>query len=96
VYGAILNRAGTEHTELRSQSVEDVLGVRVIDVVPEDASVRRAAAYKTPCVLKYPGTDASRAFKRIAVQMCGVEYEEGSERTKEEGFVDRLARAVFR
>jgi septum site-determining protein MinD len=96
VYGAILNRAGTEHTELRSQSVEDVLGVRVIDVVPEDANVRRAAAYKTPCVLKYPSSDATRAFKRIGAQMCGVEYEEESDGTKEEGFVDRLARAVFR
>lgn len=96
VYGAILNRAGLEHTELRSQSVEDVLGVRVIDVVPEDASVRRAAAYKTPCVLKYPSTDATRAFKRIAAQMCGVEYEEESDKAKEESFVDRLARAVFR
>ncbi|WP_321506736.1 cell division ATPase MinD [uncultured Methanoregula sp.] len=96
VYGAILNRAGSEHTELRSQSVEDVLGVRVIDVVPEDASVRRAAAYKMPCVLKYPNTDASRAFRRIAAGICGIEYEDKELRHKEEGFVDRLARAVFR
>jgi septum site-determining protein MinD len=96
VYGAILNRAGQEHTELRSHSVEDVLGVRVVDVVPEDASVRKAAAYKTPCVLKYPNTDASRAFKRIAAQMSGVEYEEQALEPKQEGFVDRLARAVFR
>ena len=96
VYGAILNRAGQEHTELRSQIVEDVLGVRVVDVVPEDANVRRAAAYKTPCVLKYPGSDASRAFKRIAAQMSGVEYEDDSGEPRQEGFVDRLARAVFR
>ena len=48
VYGAILNRAGMENTELRRHSVEDVLGVRVIDMIPEDANVRRAAAYKTP------------------------------------------------
>ncbi|RPI39919.1 MAG: septum site-determining protein MinD, partial [Methanoregulaceae archaeon] len=68
----------------------------VIDVVPEDANVRRAAAYKSPCVLKYPGTDASRAFKRIAAQMSGVEYEEDAGELKQEGFVDRLARAVFR
>jgi septum site-determining protein MinD len=68
----------------------------VIDVVPEDASVRRAAAYKTPCVLKYPSTDATRAFKRIAAQMCGVEYEEEPDKPKDESFVDRLARAVFR
>lgn len=96
VYGAILNRAGQEHTELRSQSVEDVLGVRVIDVVPEDASVRRAAAYKSPCVLKYPNADASRAFKRIAAQISGVEYKDNGGGKKAESFVDRLARSVFR
>jgi septum site-determining protein MinD len=96
VYGAILNRAGLEHTELRSQSVEEVLGVRVIDVVPEDANVRRAAAYKSPCILKYPGTPATRAFKRIAAQMAGADYDEISEEANHESFVDRLARAVFR
>ena len=96
VYGAILNRAGHEHTELRSHSVEDVLGVRVIDVVPEDASVRRAAAYKSPCVLKYPHTPATKAFRRIAARMAGAEYDETDEDTSQESFVDRLARAVFR
>jgi septum site-determining protein MinD len=64
VYGAILNRAGMENTELRRHSVEDVLGVRVIDMIPEDANVRRAAAYKTPVVIKYPTSGASRAFRR--------------------------------
>jgi len=64
--GAILNRAGQEHTELRSQSVEDVLGVRVVDVVPEDASVRRAAALQVSLraeVSQYschPGLQADR------------------------------------
>ena len=96
VYGAILNRAGLEHTEIRSHSVEDVLGVRVIDVVPEDANVRRAAAYKNPCVLKYPKTDASRSFRRIAAQISGVVYEDSIGEPKAESFVDRLARSVFR
>lgn len=96
VYGAILNRAGMEHTELRSQSVEDVLGVPVIGVVPEDANVRRSAAYKKPCILKYPNCDASRAFKRIAARISGVEYEDEIGEKAQEGFVDRLARAVFR
>lgn len=96
VYGAILNRAGLEHTELRSQSVEDVLGVRVIDVIPEDASVRRASAYKNPCVLKYPNSEASRAFKRIAAQISGAEYKDTGGEKKAESFVDRLARSVFR
>lgn len=96
IYGAVLNRAGAEHTEIRSQSVEDVLGVEVIDVVPEDASVRRAAAYKSPCVIRYPQAPATRAFRRIAAKMAGAEYEEDPEKAHDEGFVDRLARAVFR
>jgi septum site-determining protein MinD len=96
VYGALLNRAGMEHTELRSQSIEDVLGVEVIDVIPEDSSVRRAAAYKTPCVLKYPSAEASRAFSRIAAHITGTEYQDLEDGKVHEGFVDRLARAVFR
>jgi len=94
VYGAILNRAGMENTELRRHSVEDVLGVRVIDMIPEDANVRRAAAYKTPVVIKYPTSGASRAFRRIAADLAGSEYKE--EKTAvQEGFVDRLARTLF-
>lgn len=96
VYGALLNRAGHEDTELGSQSVEDVLGVRVIDVVPEDASVLRAAANNTPCVLKYPGADASQAFKRIAVRISDVDYKEEAGEPTQERFIDRLASAVFR
>lgn len=96
IYGALLNRAGLEHTKIQTQSVQEVLGVDVIDVIPEDASVRRAAAYKSPCVLKYPDADASRAFRRIAAHIAGIEYEEQKEDAKREGFVDRLARAVFR
>jgi septum site-determining protein MinD len=94
VYGAILNRAGMENTELRRHSVEDVLGVRVIDMIPEDANVRRAAAYKTPVVIKYPTSGASRAFRRIAADLAGSEYKEEPIKVQE-GFVDRLARTLF-
>jgi septum site-determining protein MinD len=94
VYGAILNRSGMENTELRRHSVEDVLGVRVIDMIPEDANVRRAAAYKTPVVIKYPTSESSRAFRRIAADLAGYEYHDEAEQVKE-GFIDRLARTLF-
>ncbi|MDD1672106.1 MAG: cell division ATPase MinD [Methanomicrobiales archaeon] len=94
VFGAILNRAGMENTELRRHSVEDVLGVRVIDMIPEDTNVRRAAAYKTPVVLKYPTSEASRAFRRIAADLAGYEYTEESDKVRE-GFIERLARTLF-
>ncbi|MDH7593024.1 MAG: cell division ATPase MinD [Methanomicrobiales archaeon] len=94
VYGAILNRAGMENTELRRHSVEDVLGVRVIDMIPEDPNVRKAAAYKTPVVLKYPTSEASRSFRRIAADLAGQEYSEESDKMKE-GFIERMARTLF-
>lgn len=94
VYGAVLNRAGMENTELRRHSVEDVLGVRVIDMIPEDPNVRKAAAYKTPVVLKYPTSEASRSFRRIAADLAGQEYSEESEKMKE-GFIERMARTLF-
>ena len=42
-----------------------------------------------------PGRDASRVFKRIAARTSGVEYKEEAGGPTQEGFVDRLARAVF-
>jgi septum site-determining protein MinD len=94
VFGAVLNRAGMENTELRRHSVEDVLGVRVIDMIPEDTNVRRAASYKTPVVLKYPTSESSRAFRRIAADIAGYEYADESEKVRE-GFIERLARTLF-
>jgi septum site-determining protein MinD len=94
VYGAIINRSGMENTEIRRHSVEDVLGVRVIDMIPEDPNVRRSAAYKTPVVVKYPASESSRAFRRIAADIAGVEYAEETEERKQ-NFIDRLAHTLF-
>ncbi|TAJ44843.1 cell division ATPase MinD [Methanofollis fontis] len=94
VYGAIINRSGMENTEIRRHSVEDVLGVRVIDMIPEDPNVRRSTAYKTPVVIKYPASESSRAFRRIAADIAGMQYEEETEERKQ-NFIDRLAHTLF-
>ncbi|KUG20215.1 MAG: cell division ATPase MinD [Methanomicrobiaceae archaeon] len=95
VRGAILNRATMENTDLSRQKIENVLGVEVIDIIPEDPNVRRSAAYKTPIVVKYPESASARAFMRIAANIAGVEYTE-TEEVRKENFIDRLARALFR
>jgi len=95
--GAILNRAGMERTEINRQKVADLLGVEVIEMVPEDSNVRRSAAFKTPIVIKTPNSPAAVAFKRLAARVSGndfIEPVEGEEEN-EEGFVGRLARVLF-
>jgi septum site-determining protein MinD len=76
--------------------MEKLLGVRVLGVIPEDPNVRRASAGRSPIVIKYPTSRASRAFKRISADVAGIEYIEEETEAAREGFVDRLARALFR
>ena len=75
--------------------MEKSLGVKLIGVIPEDANIRRAAAYKVPVVVKYPASDASRAFKRIASNLVGIRYDETKEKVQE-GFMERFAKVLFR
>jgi septum site-determining protein MinD len=95
VRGAILNRATMENTEMNRKKIEKILGVSVIETIPEDPNVRKAAAARTPVVVKYPGSDSSKAFRRIAATIAGFNIEEMPEETNE-GFVERFARALFR
>ena len=95
--GAILNRAGLERTEINKQKVADLLGVEVLEMIPEDANVRRSAAFKTPIVVKTPNSPASVAFKRLAAHISGAQFVESLDGPEEngEGFAGRLARALF-
>jgi septum site-determining protein MinD len=93
--GAIINRAVLEDAEMNRRKIEKTLGVSVIDTVPEDANVRRAAAARTPVVVRSPGSESSKAFRRIAASLAGIPVEEEPGEAQE-GFVERLARALFR
>ena len=95
VLGAILNRAGVEKTEVVSQKMEKVLGVKVIGTIPEDPNIRKAASFKTPVVIKYPDSGASHAFRKIAAGMVGIPFKETPAAAKD-GFIDRFAKVLFR
>ncbi|MCK9308367.1 MAG: cell division ATPase MinD [Methanoculleus sp.] len=95
VGGAILNRATPEETDQDRRKIEKNLGVTIIDTIPEDANVRRAAAARTPVVVKSPGSESSKAFRRIAASLAGFPVQEEPQEVQE-GFVERLARALFR
>ncbi|MDH7593880.1 MAG: cell division ATPase MinD [Methanomicrobiales archaeon] len=92
---AIVNRAGMDQNDTVQAKMERSLGVKMIGIIPEDANVRRAAAYKTPVVVKYPNSDASRAFKRVAANIAGIRYEDVPEKVSE-SFLDRVAKTLFR
>lgn len=93
--GAILNRMALEETEMTRKKIEKILGVSIIDTVPEDANIRRAAAAKIPVVVRSPDSESSKAFRRIAANLAGIPVKEEPQKVQER-FVERLARALFR
>lgn len=95
VEGAILNRSALEKTEINRNKVSELLGVKVLEMIPEDSNVRLSAAFKIPVVIKAPTSPASIAFKRLAAQLAGEPFIEVDEKKNKENFVDRLARTVF-
>ncbi|RXE55448.1 ATP-binding protein [Methanoculleus taiwanensis] len=97
IEGAILNRVTTNNDEFNRAQMEKLLGVRILGIIPEDPNVRRASAGRHPIVVKYPSSDASRAFRRISAGIAGIESQDDElDRPAREGFVDRLARTLFR
>ncbi|MDD2787733.1 MAG: septum site-determining protein MinD, partial [Methanoculleus sp.] len=96
VEGAIINRVVGSGDEFNRAQMEKLLGVRVLGIIPEDPNVRRASAGRSPIVVKYPMSEASKAFKRLSADIGGIEYVEDAAPVVREGFVDRLARALFR
>lgn len=96
IEGAIVNRVAGATGEFSHTQMEKLLGVRVLGIVPEDQNVRRASAGRSPVVVKYPTSEASKAFKRISADIAGIEYVEDEAPAPREGFVERLARALFR
>ncbi|HEY9204349.1 MAG TPA: cell division ATPase MinD [Candidatus Methanoperedens sp.] len=95
VEGIILNRAEFEKTEINRNKVSELLGVRILEMIPEDANVRRSAAFKMPVVVRTPNSPAAVAFRRLAAQISGEKFIESTGKSDKESFVERLARSVF-
>ena len=95
VDGAVLNRAELERTEINRNKVSELLGVKVLEMIPEDANVRRSAAFKIPVVVRVPKSPAAVAFRRLAASISGEKFTESEIKEDKESFVDRLARSVF-
>ena len=96
VLGSIINRVDQDKTDIITKKMEKVLGVKVIGIIPEDSNVRRASSAKTPIVIKFPQSPASKAIKRIASDLVGVAYKEEKTAEVKEGFIDRFSKALFK
>jgi septum site-determining protein MinD len=100
--GIVINRVPLYRAAMTVQRIGEVMNAPVLGVIPEDANVRTSTAFKTPVVLRYPESPASRGYKALATRIAGIKYQPDLPQSthpilqhKKEGFVDRLTRSVF-
>ncbi len=96
VLGSIINRIDQDKTDIITRKMEKVLGVKVLGIIPEDPNIRRSSSAKTPIVIKFPMSPASKAIRRIASDLVGVAYKEEKTPEVKEGFIDRFSKALFK
>ena len=70
--GVIINRSGVTQNELSSERIETSLGLRILETIVEENSVKNSLAFKTPVVMKYPGSPVAVGFNRQAAEIAGI------------------------
>jgi septum site-determining protein MinD len=93
VLGVVLNRAGTDATDLTVEEVQTILEATVVAAVPEDSEVRKASAAGVPLVIKSPNSPAALAIKKLAADLIGEKY--APPVTEKTSFVKRFIGGLF-
>ncbi len=71
-FGIIVNRTGVVKNELSSERIETALGLKILEILPEDPNIRNSVAFKAPVVVKYPGSPVSVGFNRLSAEISGI------------------------
>jgi septum site-determining protein MinD len=74
VGGVILNRADASRSELPVSKVEELLDLPILQVIPEDVRVKKAALVRMPVVVRSPNSPAARAFRGLATSLFEREF----------------------
>lgn len=74
--GVIVNRILGKHHEMTRQEIHGMLDLPIVSEIPEDGNVPASIAARTPLVHYKPNSPASRAMKRLAAHVAGVEIRE--------------------
>lgn len=88
IKGVIMTRVKKNSIELQPTTVKEMLEVPILGMIPEDQSVSEALNLKDAVVHTHPKSKAARAYKEIAANLIGAEYD--SEKDKEKFFTRLL------
>ncbi len=82
VKGIIITRVRKDKIELQPETVKDMLEVPILGMIPEDLCVKEALNRNDAVVHTHPRSKAARAYKEIAANLAGVEYNSNKDKEK--------------
>lgn len=88
VKGIILSKTGEDH-DLSEENVEKMLDSPIIATIPYDKAIRKSLVMKEPVIYSSPRSKSAVAYKKLAADLIGIEYNE-----KAEGRLGRLFRKI--
>ncbi len=78
VKGIVLTKTGGDH-DLSEESVEKMLDSEVLVTIPYDSSIRESLVKKEPVIYVSPRSKSSVAYKKLASELIGINYDEKAE-----------------
>tara|TARA_Y100000310_G_scaffold328062_1_gene395508 strand:- start:44476 stop:45249 length:774 start_codon:yes stop_codon:yes gene_type:complete len=90
VKGIIMTKVMKNDIEMQPETVKDMLEVPILGMVPYDLSVSKSLNEKDAVVHTEPKSSAARAYKEIAANLLGVEYDSDKDK---ETFWERISKA---
>ena len=76
VKGIIVTRANRTKSEMTLESIQDMLELPILGVIPEDIAASEALVKKDAMIHTHPKSKASRAYKKTAAGLSGTKYED--------------------
>ena len=78
VKGIIVSRVRGNKTEMQIVNIKDMLELPILGVIPEDKNMQSALVMKDALMHTHPKSKASRAYRKIAAKIIGIQYEDES------------------
>lgn len=79
VRGVVLTQVNNKKHELTRENVEDIIGKKVISIIPEDDLIRDSTRQKSSVISLYPKSKCSLAYKKLAADILGQKFNEDYE-----------------
>ncbi len=88
VRGVVITKTGNDG-DISLQNLRTILEKPILAVIPHDKAIRQSLIKKDPVVYTHPKSRSAIAYKKLAANLIGIEYNEKAE-SKLSAFLRRL------